>query len=343
MEQTIQASAVFSYLNFVPFSELKVWDVKRQNNENLSFSYPVSKLGNFLKKAKISWVEVEDDLEYPILGVRANGKGVYLNRVAKGSELTMRRYQKSKSYHLFYCKVRTVNGQWGIVYPEFENTYGSSNMQYLEIDRKKIIPEYLELILRVKDLTNQWDKNAIGADGRHFTLDTLLNLEMPLPELSEQEKILSDYNFKIKQSEKLEAELNSFSENYENILFEFLGITKIPVKQATNSLQFIKLVNTSRWGYQYLLNHEQSERLLDTAKFPQKLLSSLVLLNPTTSFNELKKDNKISFLPMECVSDLYGEVIEYRDGKVQSSGGYTKFQEGDLLWSKITPWTTEWC
>ena len=66
MEQTIQASAVFSYLNFVPFSELKVWDVKRQNNENLSFSYPVSKLGNFLKKAKISWVEVEDDLEYPI-------------------------------------------------------------------------------------------------------------------------------------------------------------------------------------------------------------------------------------------------------------------------------------
>ena len=166
---------------------------------------------------------------------------------------------------------------------------------------------------------------------------------MPLPELSEQEKILSDYNFKIKQSEKLEAELNSFSENYENILFEFLGITKIPVKQATNSLQFIKLVNTSRWGYQYLLNHEQSERLLDTAKFPQKLLSSLVLLNPTTSFNELKKDNKISFLPMECVSDLYGEVIEYRDGKVQSSGGYTKFQEGDLLWSKITPWTTEWC
>lgn len=102
-------------------------------------------------------------------------------------------------------------------------------------------------------------------------------------------------------------------------------------------MQFINLVNTSRWGYQYLLNHEQSERLLDTKKYPQKILSSLILLNPTTSFIELKKDDKISFLPMECVSDLYGEVIEYRDGDVKSSGGYTKFQEGDLLWSKITP------
>ncbi|MCV4771200.1 hypothetical protein OFC10_34730, partial [Escherichia coli] len=62
-----------------------------------------------------------------------------------------------------------------------------------------------------------------------------------------------------------------------------------------------------------------------------------VLLNPPTNFGNLKKDDKVSFLPMECISDLYGEVIEYRVGDVQSSGGYTKFQEGDLLWSKITP------
>jgi len=158
-----------------------------------------------------------------------------------------------------------------------------------------------------------------------------------LPSLTEQEEILAEYNAKMQEAERLKIELQQFEEKYENTLFNFLGIKKIPIKQVTNSLQFVKYVNISRWGYQYLLNHEQTEKLLETKKYPHKLLSRLVLLNPPTNFGNLKKDDKVSFLPMECISDLYGEVIEYRVGDVQSSGGYTKFQEGDLLWSKITP------
>ncbi|WP_205728492.1 hypothetical protein, partial [Francisella tularensis] len=36
-------------------------------------------------------------------------------------------------YQLFFCKVRTVKGQWGVVYPEYANSYASSNMQYLKL------------------------------------------------------------------------------------------------------------------------------------------------------------------------------------------------------------------
>jgi len=179
---------------------------------------------------------------------------------------------------------------------------------------------------------------SVGTTNRNYLQEDLfLSFEIPLPSLDEQTAILNSYYDKRKEALKLLAELKAFNATYENKLFDYLDIAKIPVKESTSSLQFINLSNTSRWGYQFLLNHEQTEKLLATDKYPQEYLSSLVLLNPTTDFSDLKADTKISFLPMECISDLYGEVIEYREGQVNTSGGYTKFQEGDLLWSKITP------
>ena len=40
---------------------------------------------------------------------------------------------------------------------------------------------------------------------------------------------------------------------------------------------------------------------------------------------------------MECVSDKDGEIIELRNKYISESKGYTKFQEGDLIWARITP------
>ena len=190
----------FSYLRFVNFKNIDRWDIKSLLGNAVSFKYPTQKLKSFLSKADIEWIDIEDDKDYPILGVHAQGEGVYINKIASGKELTMKRYQKSKANTLFYCKVRTVKGQWGVVFPEYANSYGSSNMQYLDINFEKINPEYFLNLLKLKQLTDIWDKNAIGADGRHFTLQTLLNLQIPLPNLLEQETIVSLYKAKIKKA-----------------------------------------------------------------------------------------------------------------------------------------------
>lgn len=181
-------------LSTINFSKLHEWDIKRTKSVVHFFRYPQCRLSKVLSKADVEWVNIEDDKEYPLLGVHAHGEGVYINKVAKGKELTMRAYQKSQSYLLFYCKVRTVNGQWGIVYPQFEDSYGSSNMQYLKIEQDLLSPIFLENLLKIKRLTKEWDKNAIGANGRHFPLKTLLSLEIPLPTRKQQDGIVAKYN-----------------------------------------------------------------------------------------------------------------------------------------------------
>ena len=246
----------FSYLRFVNFKNIDRWDIKSLLGNAVSFKYPTQKLKSFLSKTDIEWIDIEDDIDYPILGVHAQGEGVYINKIASGKELTMKRYQKSKVNTLFYCKVRTVKGQWGIVFPEFANSYGSSNMQYLNIDYEKINPEYFINLLKLKQLTDIWDKNAIGADGRHFTLQTLLDLQIPLPSLPEQETIFSLYKAKIKKAEELEQQAEQIGQDIERYLLNELGIggqkkTGNPRNNGFKFLRFIRFKNANRWDVSY--------------------------------------------------------------------------------------------
>lgn len=242
-----------SYLKLIPLTDFKLWDVKGYTSNKFKSNFPTIKLNKLLSVDRMEWIEIENDKDYPILGVRANGKGVYLNRIAKGSELTMKKYQKSKVNYLFYCKVRTVNGQWGVVYPEYENTYGSSNMQYLKIDETKINLRFFELLLSIKKLTNEFDKNAIGADGRHFTLKTLLSLEIPLPSIPEQEAIVNSFHSNTDAALSLEKLVNDLVDENEKYLFEVLGVKKQKNIQKSNLLQFVNFEDVSRWDSLFLL------------------------------------------------------------------------------------------
>ena len=335
METVIRAIDNFNFLKLVSFKDFALWDVKRLVAERIASVFPIVSLRDYIREenTKIR-PALEPEKEHKILGVN-NIDGIFDAYTQLGKEIKQP-YKIMREGFLAYNPYRINVGSIGLKTKEHNNDLISP--AYVVFSCKNgLNPDFLFKLFKTDRFNKVIRDNTTGSVRQNLTIDILKTLEIPFPKPAEQEAILKEYYTKIEAANNLENELNKFIETYENTLFEHLGIAKIPVKQATNSLQFINLVNTSRWGYQYLLNHEQSERLLDTSKFPQKLLSSLVLLNPITSFSELKKEDKISFLPMECVSDLYGEVIEYRDGKVQSSGGYTKFQEGDLLWSKITP------
>lgn len=236
-----------SALEFTRFCEMQNWSILHNSLNKLVYNkkYNIVKLGYVLSKSDIKWVDIKDNEKYPILGVHAQGVGVYINRITNGKELTMKRYQKSKSYHLFYCKVRTVKGQWGVVYPKYENSYGSSNMQYLKIDLQKIQPEYLELLLKVKKITDEWDKNAIGADGRHFNLGTLLSLKIPLPELEEQKEIVNKIQKYAKELDTLKKEHSKLLTIFKDTIFKSREI-------ETNIFNIIGFNDLTSWSVQNL-------------------------------------------------------------------------------------------
>ncbi len=74
-----------------------------------------------------------------------------------------------------------------------------------------------------------------------------------------------------------------------------------------------------------------------SVKFNTVKLNQVAFIDPQTTFSKLKSEEEISFFPMEAISDIDGEIIKHQTKKVSESKGYTRFKEGDLIWSKITP------
>ena len=60
-------------------------------------------------------------------------------------------------------------------------------------------------------------------------------------------------------------------------------------------------------------------------------------INPQTSFSDIDDEQEISFVPMELVDENLGTIKYLLTKKAKERIGFTKFQEGDLLWAKITP------
>lgn len=71
--------------------------------------------------------------------------------------------------------------------------------------------------------------------------------------------------------------------------------------------------------------------------YPLYELNQLLYVNPQVSFKGLSNDDEISFIPMEVIDEKNGVVSEYRTTTVANNVGFTKFEDNDLLWAKITP------
>lgn len=73
--------------------------------------------------------------------------------------------------------------------------------------------------------------------------------------------------------------------------------------------------------------------------WPTVSLGDVCLVNPgKPKVDRLAKDAPVSFVPMACVNEVSGSIVapEIREyAKVR--GSYTAFQEGDVLFAKITP------
>lgn len=72
-------------------------------------------------------------------------------------------------------------------------------------------------------------------------------------------------------------------------------------------------------------------------QYTNRKLSSVALIDPKVSFSKLKDDDDISFIPMNIVNEDDGTIKESLYKKVLETKGFTRFQDGDLIWAKITP------
>lgn len=327
-----EAVSTYNYLKLISLINFDLWDTKRYTSKSITSSFPIVELGSCINEENKKYKLYEEENKvFGILGVN-NKEGIFDAYTQKGKDINQA-YKKMEVGWLAYNPYRINVGSIGIRLIEHKNEYISPAYVVFSCN-ENLLPEFLFLLFKTDTFNKIVNESTTGSVRQNLTIDILKKLKIPLPSLTEQISIINAYNSKIAEAQVLQNEANNLEIKIEEYLFEELNIAKTDKRRNNRALSYIGFNDIEKWGVEYILG-SSSINLLKSLNYPNKKLSEIVDINPTT---KLPKENiTISFVPMESVSDEYGEITELKEKKISESKGYTKFQDGDIIWARITP------
>lgn len=322
-------------LKVVHFSETEQWNVKHFFSTSISSRFPISSIGKHTihinKKTKLS---NEPEKEFRILGI-SNEIGMFDAYTELGKNINQP-YIYVEDGCLAYNPYRINVGSVGLKTDKLLNEYISPAYVVFKC-KETILPEYLFIILKSPILNVLIRENTTGSVRQTLSYENLAKIKIPVPaSLKEQKEIVDKYKKIINDSQNAKKKALDLEKSIDDYLFKLLEI--IPVKNNSKHDTILGSTNYKNlfgWGAQINLNPLKPQEIFKSKKFTNTPLENLCEINPKTTY-PLDVDT-ISFVPMESVSEVYGEITEGNIGKALNSKGFTRFMEDDILWAKITP------
>lgn len=321
-----------SLLKIVQWRDLENWSAnyyfqKINNSSNFQFVC----LDNIIKEENNKIKPFENpEKEFGILGVN-NKIGIFDNEIMLGKNIKQP-YKIVENNFISYNPYRVNVGSIGIKTKEQKFNLISSAYVVFSCNENKILPNFLFLLFKTNNFNQTIRDNTKGSVRQTLSFDILSSLKIPLPPLNIQEQFVANYQEKMTKIAQLKQEIEHIEEDSKNYLLSMLGLEKnISEQQKTkeNLLFFKKWSEIKDWGVESNLLKEFNA----TSNYPITAIKEMAEINPKT---ELKNLNSCSFLPMEAVS-TDGFILKNEEQNTKNSKGFTKFQENDIIWAKITP------
>lgn len=322
-------------LKTVRFSSTEQWDVKYFFSTSIISRFPLSSIG----KQTIHITQKTKLFEYPktefkILGI-SNEIGMFDAYTELGENINQP-YIYVENGSLAYNPYRINVGSIGLKTERQRNEYISP--AYVVFKCKETMnPEYLYILLRSAIFNRLIKENTTGSVRQTLSYEKLAKIKIPVPTIKEQNELVQNYYLLIKEAEAAKKMAKNLEDSIEQYLFDVLDM-KMPdesTKKNSGILKTTKFRDLFSWGMDVNCNAVKPQEIFRSSRFTNMPLRYFCEINPATNYPDDIDD--ISFVPMECVSDVYGEIVELRDGGIDKSKGYTRFKENDVLWAKITP------
>lgn len=240
-------SSAFSYLNFIHFSQLNLWDFKRYISKVVSSKYPIVKLANFINEEnkRIKPFDFPEE-KFEILGVN-NKTGLFDAYIEDGNKINQP-YKIVENGFLAYNPYRINVGSIGLKTKDQKYKYISP--AYVVFSCKKdLLPEFLYILFRTDKFNELIRENTTGSVRQTLSFSSMGQIQIPLPSLEKQKEIVDRYNAKIKLAEEQKKEAQNLEQEIDQYICETLGI-KIQNQLEQNKisyLNFTSLKKLSRW------------------------------------------------------------------------------------------------
>jgi len=236
-----------TYIKFIDFKDFRLWDVKRYYKQyDLQFDNQVT-LQDILTPYKKN-VSKEEMIK---------NKWQIISKVTQQGVLFLRDFEEIHTYKgglklvpdnaIIYSK---IGARYGSIYyhEKGKNPFGvSSEYPAYTFDDTRISGMFLNRLLRSEAFLKLLEQKTTGITRSRVREDEFLSLQIPLPPLSEQEKIIQKYFEKINQAKELEKEAQNIEQEIEEYFLAELGIEKTEKRKRKKDLQFVEFKDLKRW------------------------------------------------------------------------------------------------
>jgi hypothetical protein len=140
---------------------------------------------------KQNMVKVEPDLSYRELTLRLYGMGFEVRRVVEGTRITFDEMQLLNEGDLVTSIHQFRNGAVGIIHKCLSGSVLSKNFLVYEPDTAVVFPHFLLQALTARQVIQKLQVNSTGSATPIFPKKMIESLEVPLPPLAEQRRIVA--------------------------------------------------------------------------------------------------------------------------------------------------------
>ena len=326
-----------SVLSSISFSQTSDWNIKQFFGLcSIKSNFDLKKLGTAIKRRK-DQMTVENNKKYKRITIKTNCGGVVVRDEILGEAIKTKNQYYVKAGQLAVSKIDARNGAFGVVPPEADGAIITGNFWVFDVNPEFADVNYLILLLSSDIFVQAWMECSNGSGNRLYLQENkFLNYRIPLPNVNTQVQIIAKFNEQINSARKAVVKANELIDGIDDYLIDVLGLSTLTQPNQNEGLIInTRFKNLIGWGAKTNSNPTKPQEIFKSTRFDNMPLEYYCEINPKTIYPA--NVDEVSFVPMECVSDVYGEMMSMRNGKVSNSSGYTSFQEGDVIWAKITP------
>lgn len=304
-----------TYIKFIPFEILNLWDVKRYyTKNNLQFENVVT-LRDILRPYKKA-VSKEEMIE---------NKWQIISKINFGGELFLRDFEEIKTYKgslnlvpdnaIIYSK---INVRHGCIYfhEEGQTPFGvSSEYPTFKFDETKISGKFLHKILRSSAFKTLLNSKTTGISKARVKQDEFLDIQIPLPSIEEQNRIMTSYLLKIEKANKAKQETGSLEEEIEKYLFDELGYkvdSSIGLKKYGFYLKLIDYSKIDKWG----ANQNNTSKLVLTKSFDLRQIKEICTVGSGGTPSRDRKEYYTGNIPWIKTGEVINDIIYDTEEKI---------------------------
>ena len=163
------------------------------------------KLFSEIMKENKDVITIDDKKEYQRITVKLHGQGVVPRDVVYAKKIKTKEQKLTKTNQFIVAEIDAKLGAFGIIPSELSNSIVSSHYFLFDLDTTKILPEYFDYVIRRGPYTEMIQPYVKGTTNyASIRPKHILKLEIPLPKIPEQKKILKTIMEKKKHLTELE-------------------------------------------------------------------------------------------------------------------------------------------